>query len=173
MNLRLNPFHLLFKFPFININPVQSETRRPTERGIVLDVSPRRHDRRLPHLFSTAKKERRERSPTILRVPATLRDKGRLSETLSDQVVFSLYGLEKVGDQGDPRFQGERRSEAQRNRRGRKGTLERKDTLLRTRRGDMGLQRATMHMYIYVHVCVHVCVRAYASVPRKIRACQS
>lgn len=116
-------------------------------------MSPRRHDRRLPHSFSTAKKGRRERSPTILRVPATLRDKGRLSETLSDQVVFSLYGLGRVGD---PRFQGGRRSEVQRNLQGRKGILKRKDTFLRVRRGGLGLQRATMYIYMYICMCVRM-----------------
>lgn len=86
---------LLFKFPFININPVQSEIRRPAGRGIVLDVSLKRHHRRLLPASAVIKKKvtkTGERSPTILRVPATLKDKGRLSETLSDQVVFSLYG---------------------------------------------------------------------------------
>jgi len=43
------------------------------------------------------KREEPRDPPTILRVPATPGDKGRLSETLSDQVVFSLYGSGRRG----------------------------------------------------------------------------
>lgn len=100
------------------------------------------------------KERRRGRSPTILRVPATLRDKGRLSETLSDQVVFSLYGL------GDGR-QGFRENAGPRhnvNLWGRKGTLVRQDMLPRVKRRGTVLQCVTTYTYIHIcYMCAYIC----------------